>query len=103
MEPITEIIFESVRQLHFPNSPSRLSSLYASKSIAQAEQWQKLWSSKFGQEYGQTAQSLWKIEYETDASMYDAALLDTPGDDFSYLLILDNAHKYWQGKMTNEL
>ena len=100
-EPITEIIFELVRQLHFPSSPSRLTSLYASQSIDQAENWKCLWSKNFGNQIGQTAHSLWEISYETSAKLYDANFLNImPTDEFSYIFALDSAYKYWQGNMS---
>lgn len=97
-EPITEIIFELVRQLHFSDSPSRLSSLYASKSISQAKQWQQLWIENLGNQKEQIGQSLWEIEFKTRIIRpYDAQLLYIgPNNDFSYLVSLENAHMYWK-------
>jgi len=100
-EPITEIIFELVRLLHFPDAPSRLSSLYASESIAQAKQWQQLWIKNFENQEEQIGQSLWEIEFETNAQLYDAHLLDIDThNEFSYLLSLENAHMYWEQEFT---
>lgn len=105
-EPIVEITFELVRRHDFPNAPSRLTSLYASQSLEQAEQWRQLWQGNFGNMPDQTGQSLWEIEYETDAKLYDAAWLDAAldgdkrGSLFSYLLFMESAHQYWSGSFT---
>lgn len=100
-EPITEIVFELVRQLHFPDAPSRLISLYASESIRQSEQWYQLWIKNFGDAHGQIAQSLWEIEFDTEPHLYDATFLYVTSDSsFSYVRELENAHKYWGGNMS---
>lgn len=103
-EPITEIVFELIRQLHFSTAPSRLNSVYASETIEQAEQWQKLWHKNFNNIAGQTAQTLWTIEYETEAQLYDANWLDyfsfEGHKEFSYLAKLENALHYWQHDFT---
>lgn len=104
-EPIVEITFELVRQHYFPDAPSRLTSLYASQSLEQADQWQRIWQKNFGSIPEQTAQSLWEIEYDTDSGLYDAAWLDAAFDGdkrgslFSYLLFLESAHQYWSGEL----
>ena len=92
-EPITDIIFELVRQLHFPEAPSRLSSLYASESIQQAFIWKS-----FLQTGEQSVIDLWEIEFQTNAQLYDASFLGIGSkNDFSFLTAMDNAHKYWNG------
>ena len=97
-EPLTEIIFELVRQLYFPDAPSRLTSLYASESIEQAMIWQKLWKNNFKDNNEQLAHSLWEIEYESNAKLFDANHLNIfSNDEFSYITALDYANKYWQG------
>lgn len=100
-EPVTELIFELVRQLHFPDAPSRLTSLYASESIAQAEQWYDLFHENFKDSKNQLPQSLWEIEFEAPARLYDAYFLNDitckSHYEFSYLTKLENAHHYWQG------
>ena len=101
VEPIAEIIFELVRQLHFPDAPSRLTSLYASESIEQAENWQRLWRNYFDDQPEQTACSLWEISYKTNAKLYDANFLNIMSDDeFAYTTALDSAYKYWNGIMS---
>lgn len=103
-EPVTEIIFELTRQLHFPTSPSRLNSLYASETINQADQWRRLWCENFNNTLGQVAQTLWEIEYKTNAQLYDANWLDyfsfEGHKEFSYLVKLENAFHYWQHDFT---
>lgn len=102
-EPIIELTFELVRQLHYPNAPSRLTSLYASKTLSQAEQWRKTWLKNFGNSQVDTAQSLWEIQFEADAKLYDAAYLNVPPDaGFSYLMQLEHAHKYWSGTFSED-
>ena len=103
-EPITEIIFELVRQTHFSSSPSRLCSMYASESIEQAELWYKLWHKNFKGSKNQLPQSLWEIEFETNAKLYDANWLNhfpcESQNGFSYLAELENAHHYWKNDFT---
>lgn len=103
-EPITEIIFELVRQIHFPDSPSRLCSMYASESIEQAELWYTLWYKNFKGSKNQLPQSLWEIEFEKDAKIYDANWLSHfpsgSQNGFSYLTELENAHHYWKNDFT---
>ncbi len=100
-EPIIEIIFELVRQLDFSDAPSRLTSLYASETTLQAEQWFRTFQNAFEYQDEQLPQSLWKINYETNARLYDAKLLNIEPDGyFSYLSYLDNAYRYWKGEMT---
>ena len=103
-EPSTELIFELVRQLHFPDASSRLTSLYASESIAQAEQWYNLFHKNFKGSKDQLPQSLWEIEFETPARLYDAYFLNDSTCknhyEFSYLTKLENAHRYWQGEFS---
>lgn len=100
-ETITELIFEFVRQIHFPESPSRLSSLYASESPEHAQRWKQLLCQQFGHAYGQIPHSLWEIKFETNAKLYDASLLNTSSDDtFSFLSELENAHRYWNSEWT---
>ena len=97
IDSITEIIFELVRQLHFPEAPSRLSCLYGSESITQAEQWLEVFenSSKVA------PQSLWEIGFESKAKLYDARFLNiVVSKEFSYLTALDNAYKYWNREFT---
>ncbi len=102
-EAITEIIFELVRQLHFPDSPSRLTSLYASESIEQSEIWQRLWYKNFQNQKEQNAHSLWEISYKTNAKLYDANFLNImPDDEFSYIFALDSAYQYWQGNISKD-
>lgn len=100
-ELITEVIFELVRQLDYPDAPSRMTSLYASQTIEQAQKWRSLWQKNFGDMLGQTGESLWEIEYNTNANLYDANFLNImPEDEFSYTYALEFAHKYWQGSMS---
>ncbi len=102
IEPIVEIIFELVRQQHFPHSPSRLTSFYASESIDEAEKWCHFLYKVHGHKQNQVPQSLWEIKYETESKLYDAKFLDiTTNDSFSYLAALENAHNYWNGSMSN--
>ena len=102
-EAITEIIFEYIRKIHFPEKSSRFSSVYASESIETAQIWKKLWEKNFKDQEGQVAQSLWEIEFETPAMIFDASFLDSFGDNriFSPLLLIHNAHMYWYGAKSN--
>lgn len=105
LEPVIEMIFEQVRRLHFPNAPSRFTSLFAAKTIEDAEQWSDLLCGHYGNAYGQVPQSIWEVEYETDAKLYDASLLNVDPSlvedgSFSCFLTLDNANRYWSGELT---
>lgn len=96
-EPIVEFIFELVRQKDFPGAPSRFTSLYASPTLIQAERWRDKFQST------QAAESLWEIEYGTEAKLYDATLLEAMpeiGTDFgkdkafSYFWLMEKARQY---------
>ena len=100
-QAISEIIFEFIRRVHYPNVPSRLASLYASKSVEEAEQWCRRWKTAFGKDSEQTPESLWEIEYETNAELYDAAWLDVAASEdnlISYPTMIESAHYYWRHK-----
>lgn len=100
-ESIAEIVFELVRQKDFPESPSRLSSLYASETITHAEQWLQHFKGTFFHQRSQLPLSLWEISFKSNARLYDAKLLDIEPDDcFSYLPLLEHAYRYWRGEMT---
>ncbi len=97
-EPITELTFELVRQIHFSDAPSRLLSLYAAETLGGAMQWDRTLRRNLGNKPGQVPESLWEIEYETEAGCYDAKWLDVPPDKgFSMLDQLECAHNYWRG------
>lgn len=97
-EPITELVFELVRQLHFPDAISRLSCLYASETIEQAERWKRTFQAHLGDRENQTAETLWEIEFEANAKAYDAHFLNVPPDDgFSLMQEMECAYKYWRG------
>ena len=105
MQPIIEIVFELVRQLHFPDAPSRLTSLYACETIEQAKQWQQLFFENFhhdrNEDIEQMANGLWEIEFTTNARLYDASFLDVPPDSiFSYIQHLECAYNYWNGNLS---
>lgn len=100
-EAIAEIIFELVRQLHFPDAPSRLCSFYASQTIGHAERWDRFWYGCYGPRKGQVPESLWEIRFEASARLYDASFCDvTPNGKFSYLIGLENAYRYWNGEFS---
>ena len=97
-EPITEIIFELVWQLHFPNALSRMACLYASESIESARPWKELFLHNSDDPSGVSTESLWEIAYKGTAQSYDARYLSIMSQgNFSYLTALDYAYKYWQG------
>lgn len=102
-EPITEIVFELVRQLDFPWLPSRLSSLYASDTLEHAEQWNHFWIKALHGHSSQSAKSIWEINIkaDTELKLHDASLLNTiPNNEFSYLKKLENAYRYWNCEIT---
>lgn len=100
-EPIIELIFELVRQHYFSDRPSRLSCLYASKTIDQALQWHNLWCKNFSFDHRHTAESLWEIEFDSDEVLCDANFLNIfTEDQFSFVTALDHAYRYWNGEST---
>lgn len=104
--PVIEIVFELVRQLHFPDAPSRLACLYATQSLEQAETWRQILRKNPHRMPNQTLHSLWEIAYDTDARLYDAVWLDAASEDrdgndvISYLSLMDSACQYWSRAFT---
>lgn len=97
MEPIIELTFELVRQMNFPDAPSRLSSLYGAETLGGAMLWNCILRKNLKNEPGQLPESLWEIEFETEARTYDAKWLDIPDKDFSMLNQMEHAYNYWGG------
>jgi len=102
-EPITELFFELVRQRLFPKALSRLSCIFASETLEDAERWMNIFleCSKDGK--NPPPESLWEIEFESSSKPkpYDAKWLDVPPDDsFLFGAYLENARKYWNHVQT---
>lgn len=100
-EPVTELVFELVRKLYFPDAVSRLSCLYASETLEQAERWKNVFQEHLGEKENQTAVSLWEIEFEGTAKAYDAHFLSVPPENgFSFMQEMECAYNYWRGVRT---
>lgn len=94
-ECVVEIVFELVRQQFYPTMLSRLTSLYAVQTLEQAENWINI--------FGNTIKvdSIWKIKYTNSSYPLDAKHLDANINDFSYIDLIENAHKYWKGQLSD--
>lgn len=94
---IREQITEFVRIQHFPHYPSRLSCLYATKTIDQAMQWKSLFES-----YNRQVLQLVKLKVEGRYFEGDAQLLPTE-DGSSFVQKIEQAHSYWNNKSSKLL
>ena len=91
---LRELAMERVRSERFPHLPSRLYSLYASRSLEEAHSW-----AGFFQRLGRTVYSI--VLLEVDGSVFDGDAcncFDGVGDDSD----LENALRYWQNAPTEK-
>lgn len=94
-ECIIEIVFELIRQQFYPTMLSRLTSLYAVQTLEQTENWIKIFSNT------EKADSIWKIKYTNSSYPLDAKYLNIDVNGFSYINLIENAHKYWKGQLSD--
>ena len=94
---IREQITEYVRIQHFPHYPSRLSCLYATKTIDQAMQWKSMFES-----YNREVLQLVKLKVEGRYFESDALLLPKE-DGSSFAKKIEQAHSYWSNKSSSSL
>ena len=94
---IREQITEFVRIQHFPHYPSRLSCLYATKTLAQAMQWKALFES-----YNRQVLQLVKLKVKGRYFEGNAELLPKE-DGCSFALKIEQAQNYWMNKTSGPL
>ena len=81
-----EIFFELIRRAHFPEAPSRYSSIFASEQLSDAIEFRERRCASEG--------SIWELEFPASAFRADASCLKgtVPVFELEYL-----AHLYWSG------
>jgi hypothetical protein len=94
---IREQITEFVRIQHFPHYPSRLSCLYATKTMEQAMEWKSLFES-----YNRQVLQLVKLKVEGRYFEGNAELLPKE-DGSSFALKMEQAQSYWTNKSSGPL
>ena len=94
---IREQITEFVRIQHFPHYPSRISCLYATKTLEQAMQWKALFES-----YNRQVLQLVKLKVEGRYFEGDAQQLPKE-DGSSFSQKIEQAHSYWSNKSSRSL
>lgn len=94
---IRETIAEMVRLEEFPQHPSRLSCLYATRSLEQALKWVELFNS-----YNRQILQLVKLRVDGKTFEGDARYLPKE-DGISFAKKIEQARAYWQGNVISEL
>ena len=94
---IREQITEFVRIQNFPHYPSRLSCLYATKTLDQAMQWKALFES-----YNRQVLQLVKLKVKGRYFEGNAELLPKE-DGCSFAFKIEQAQKYWTNKSSGPL
>lgn len=92
---LRELAMEEVRKIKYPNYPSRLSSLYVSRSLEEAEKWYNLFVG-----LGRPVYSIVKVEVEGDEYIGDANnCFDGTVNKEENLKL---AEYYWQSNVNNQ-
>ncbi|CAM3804828.1 DUF2441 domain-containing protein [Bacillus paramycoides] len=94
---VRETIVEMVRLQEFPEYPSRLSCLYASKSYEDALKWKELFDS-----YNREVLQIVKLRVIGSSFEGDGNLLPKE-DGIPFSQKIEQAREYWQGNVRNEL
>ena len=94
---IRETILEMVRLEEDPNYPSRLSCLYATKSLEDALKWADLFNS-----YNRQVLQLVKLRVDGKTFEGDASFLPKE-DGISFAKKIEQAREYWQGNVISGL
>ncbi|MFB5249362.1 DUF2441 domain-containing protein [Bacillus mycoides] len=94
---VRETIVEMVRLQEFPEYPSRLSCLYASKSYEDALKWKALFDS-----YNRKVLQIVKLRVIGNSFEGDANLLPKE-DGIPFAQKMEQAREYWEGNVRNEL
>lgn len=94
---IRETIAEMVRLEEFPQHPSRLSCLYATRSLEQALKWVELFNSY-------NRQILQLVKLRVDGKTFEGDASHLPKEDgISFAKKIEQARAYWQGNVISEL
>ncbi|MGW6190740.1 DUF2441 domain-containing protein [Bacillus cereus] len=94
---VRETIVEMVRLQEFPEYPSRLSCLYASKSYEDALKWKALFDS-----YNRKVLQIVKLRVIGSSFEGDGNLLPKE-DGIPFAQKMEQAREYWKGNVRNEL
>ncbi|MED0987224.1 DUF2441 domain-containing protein [Bacillus paramycoides] len=94
---VRETIVEMVRLQEFPEYPSRLSCLYASKNYEDALKWKELFDS-----YNREVLQIVKLRVIGSSFEGDGNLLPKE-DGITFSQKIEQAREYWQGNVRNEL
>ncbi|MBP1905706.1 hypothetical protein J2Z32_002354 [Paenibacillus turicensis] len=94
---IREVIVEMVRLQEYPQYPSRLSCLYATRSYEDALEWKKIFDS-----YHRKVLQLVKLRVIGSYFEGDGELLPKE-DGASFSVKIEQAREYWRGNVKNEL
>ncbi|WP_242311494.1 DUF2441 domain-containing protein [Bacillus cereus group sp. BfR-BA-01331] len=94
---VRETIVEMVRLQEFPEYPSRLSCLYASKSYEDALKWKALFDS-----YNRDVLQIVKLRVIGSSFEGDGNLLPKE-DGIPFAQKMEQAREYWKGNVRNEL
>ncbi|MED0973181.1 DUF2441 domain-containing protein [Bacillus paramycoides] len=94
---VRETIVEMVRLQEFPEYPSRLSCLYASKNYEDALKWKELFDS-----YNREVLQIVKLRVIGSSFEGDGNLLPKE-DGIPFSQKIEQAREYWQGNVRNEL
>lgn len=94
---IREVVTEMVRVKEYPDYPSRLSCLYATKTYEDALKWKELFNS-----YNRKVLQIVKLRVNGSYFEGDAALLPNV-DAAPFATKIDQAKEYWKGNSKNEL
>ncbi|MFC4411616.1 DUF2441 domain-containing protein [Chungangia koreensis] len=94
---IREVIVEMVRLQEYPEYPSRLSCLYATKSYEEALKWKKVFES-----YNRKVLQIVKLRVNGRSFEGDGTLLPKE-DGVPFSKKIEQAREYWRGNVKNEL
>lgn len=94
---IREVIVEMVRLQEYPDYPSRLSCLYATKSYEDALKWKEIFDS-----YNRNVLQIVKLRVIGNSFLGDANLLPKE-DGVPFSRKIDQAREYWKGNVNTEL
>lgn len=94
---VRETIVEMVRLQEFPEYPSRLSCLYASKSYEDALKWKTLFDS-----YNREVLQIVKLRVIGNSFEGDGNLLPKE-DGIPFSQKIEQAREYWKGNIRNDL
>lgn len=94
---IREVIVEMVRLQEYPQYPSRLSCLYATRSYEDALEWKKIFDS-----YYRNVLQLVKLRVIGSYFEGDGELLPKE-DGASFSVKIEQAREYWRGNVKNKL